>query len=81
MMTSLMAMSAMLAGFLTPMVFDQGRLWTLIPLALVISVVYKCTKLDEMKRVPMAALILWGTIIAGMVAVYIGMAVVCRIFI
>lgn len=42
------------------------RFLMLLPLCLSIAVVYKTTRCDDLREVPVAALTLWVTIVAGM---------------
>ncbi len=44
----------------------------MLPLCLSIAVVYKTTRCDDLRDVPVAALILWGTIVVGMYTVGVG---------
>jgi hypothetical protein len=66
--------------FLSPVTYDSSRLWMLLPLTLIISVVYKAIKLDDLKALPMAAFFLWLTIVFGMVAVAVGLYVLILLF-
>ncbi len=45
----------------------------MLPLCLSIAVVYKTTRCENLREVPLAALILWGTIVVGMYAVGVGL--------
>ena len=45
------------------------RLFLLLPLCLFISIVYKTTRCYSLGEVPLAALALWATLVAGMVGV------------
>ena len=45
----------------------------MLPLCLSIAVVYKTTRCENLRDVPVAALILWGTIVIGMYGVGIGL--------
>ncbi len=69
-------MTGFLAGvFLTgidPLSGGQ-RMALILPLCLSIAVVYKTLRCREMREIPMAALILWGTVVLGMYAVAVGM--------
>ncbi|HNQ22919.1 MAG TPA: hypothetical protein PKK06_07485 [Phycisphaerae bacterium] len=49
------------------------RLLLILPLCLAVAVVYKTTRCADVKQVPMAALILWVTIVIGMYAVGVGL--------
>jgi hypothetical protein len=66
--------------FLTPITYDSSRLWMLLPLTLIISVVYKAIKLDDLKALPVAAIFLWLTIVFGMMAVAVGLYVLIGLF-
>jgi len=72
-------MITMLA-FLKPIVCDSGRLWMLLPLSLAIATVYKTTRTKNLKTLPVAILLLWLTIIGGMVGVAIVLYLVILIF-
>ena len=45
----------------------------MLPLCLSIAVVYKTTRCESLRDVPVAALILWGAIVVGMYAVGVGL--------
>jgi len=66
--------------FLTPITYDSSRLWMLLPLTLIISVVYKAIKLDDLKALPVAAIFLWLTIDFRMIAVAVGLYVLIGLF-
>ena len=51
------------------------RMLLLLPLCLAISVVYKTTKCDHVREVPLTSIVLWFTIVVGMYAVGIGLLV------
>lgn len=72
--------SILAAVFLEPVVFDSGRLWMLLPLSLAIAIVYKTLKLEDLKAVPVAAFLLWITILGGMVGVAVALYVIIWIF-
>jgi len=60
--------------FVNPMMFSRFTgLLLLLPLCLAVSVVYKTIKLDDIRKVPVAAALSWLTILAGMAAVAIAM--------
>lgn len=56
-----------------------GRLAMMLPLCLSIAVVYKTTRCEELRQVPLAALALWGTIVVAMYAVGVGLWIVFSI--
>ena len=58
----------------------QFAAWMLLPLSLAIAVVYKTIKLENLRTLPVAALLLWLTIIGGMVAVAVGLYVLIWLF-
>ncbi len=80
MITMCICNSMLAAAFLNPIVFDGGRLWMLLPLSLAIAIVYKTLKLDDLKALPVAAFLLWITILGGMVGVAAALYVIIRIF-
>ena len=49
------------------------RLLLMLPLCLSIAVVYKTTRCDDLREVPVAALTLWVTIVVGLLAVGVGL--------
>ena len=49
------------------------RLLLILPLCLSVAVVYKTTRCANLKDIPVAALVLWVTIVIGMYAVGIGL--------
>ncbi len=68
-------------AFLQPISFDSGRLWMLLPLTLAVSVVYKTLKLDNLKALPIAAGLLWATIVGGMIGVAIALYILIWLFV
>ena len=68
-------MTSVLAGLFTSGVVLNGKqhFLLLLPLCLSIAVVYKTTRCENLRDVPLAALVLWGTIVIGMYAVGIGL--------
>jgi hypothetical protein len=66
--------------FLTPITYDSSRLWMFLPLTLIISVVYKAIKLDDLKALTVAALFLWLTIVFGMIAVAVALYILMGLF-
>ena len=68
-------MSALLGNLFVHPVTVTGWEQTamLFPLCLAIAVVYKSTKCERPREVPLASLILWVTIVVGMYAVGIGL--------
>ncbi len=65
---------AILGAFTTAMTLGgKERLLLMLPLCLSIAVVYKTTRLENLREVPTAALLLWATIILGMSAVGFGL--------
>ena len=64
----------MAALFTTPMqVVGLMRMGLLLPLALSVAVVYKATKLDDLRPLVPAALALWVTIVVAMYAVVVSL--------
>ena len=55
--------------FLKPFIYESSRIWMLLPLTLAIAVVYKTTRLENLRAIPMASFLLWSVIIAGMIIV------------
>ena len=48
----------------------------MLPLCLSIAIVYKTTRCENLRDVPVAALVLWGTIVVGMYAVGVALLLV-----
>ena len=67
-MTELLA-SVFTTGISLP---SGSRLLLMLPLCLSIAIVYKTTRLEDLRKVPVAALILCVTIVIGMCTVGIG---------
>lgn len=66
--------------FVDPMRFGSGtRFALLLPLAASVSVVYKTIRVDSIRTLPRAALILWVTILLGMLAVGVGLLIAFRL--
>jgi hypothetical protein len=74
-------MSGLLGGIFTnPMTLTGVQhAWALLPLCLSISIVYKATRCDKVRDIPLAALVLCVTIVLGMYAVGIGLWILHRI--
>jgi len=70
----------LLASFFNPMTFDSHRLWMLLPLTLAVAIVYKATRLENIRALPVAATLLWLTIIAGMLAVAVVLYLIIFLF-
>ena len=49
------------------------RFLLMLPLCLSIAVVYKTTRLEDVRAIPAAALVLWVTIVLAMCAVGVGL--------
>ena len=67
-MTAILALftsSAQLSG--------MQRLMLMLPLCFSVAVIYKTTRLEDMRDVPAAALVLWVTIVLSMCAVGVGL--------
>jgi uncharacterized membrane protein len=58
-----------------------NRQLMMLPLCLSIAIVYKTTRCENMRDVPVAALVLWGTIVLGMYAVGVGLWMVFTILV
>ena len=69
-------MTGMLAELFTTAIelaSRQQRLLLILPLCLSIAIVYKATRCETLRELPVAALTLWGTIVVGMYAVGVGL--------
>ena len=68
-------MTDLLAGLFTTAIDLPGgsRVLLMLPLCLSISIVYKTTRIEDLRRVPVAALILCVTIVIGMCTVGFGL--------
>ena len=49
------------------------RFLLMLPLCLCIAIVYKTTRCESLREVPVASLVLWGTIVLGMYVVGVGL--------
>jgi hypothetical protein len=65
MIESLLAVGVQLTGF--------SRFLLMLPLCLSVAVVYKVTRIDDLREAVPAALVLWVTIVIGMIAVGVGL--------
>ena len=74
-------MMAVLANLFIAAVTLGGaeRQMLMLPICLSIAIVYKTTRCENLREVPVAALILWGTIVVGMYAVGVGLWVLYSI--
>lgn len=68
-------MIALLAGVFVTGIRLTGlqRLAMMLPLCLSIAIIYKTTRCERLRDVPLAALALWVTIVLGMYAVGLGL--------
>lgn len=76
-------MISALAGLFTTAVDLTGvqRLLLMLPLCLSIAIIYKTTRCENLREVPVAALGLWITIVLGMYAVGLGLWVAFEIMV
>ncbi len=76
-------MISALAGLFTTAVELTGiqRLLLMLPLCLSIAIIYKTTRCENLREVPVAALALWITIVLGMYAVGLGLWVAFEIMV
>ncbi len=74
--------SALAGLFTTPIELTGIQSFLLmLPLCLSIAIVYKTTRCRNLRDVPVAALVLWVTIVAGMYAVGFGLWLVFEIMV
>ena len=68
-------MTGLLAALFTTPITMTGfqHALLMLPLCLSISVVYKTVRCEEVREIPLASLVLWVTMVAGMYAVGIGL--------
>jgi len=68
-------MTPLIAGlFTTAMELPAGRrAWFILPLCLSIAVVYKTLRVPDLRKVPLASIVLWITIVISMYAVGVGL--------
>ena len=68
-------MTAQLASLFTTAIELSGRqrFLLMLPLCLSIAIVYKAIRDDSLRRLPVAVLTLWVTIVIGLVAVGAGL--------
>ena len=60
--------------FIRPMsLTGAGQFYMLLPLVMAVAVVYKTIHTRSMRDVPIAAVVLWATILTGMFAIAIGL--------
>ena len=57
------------------------RFLLMLPLCLSIAVVYKTMRLEDVRAIPMASVILWATIVLAMCAVGVGLWAVFSILV
>jgi hypothetical protein len=70
-------MSDLLAVFLTPVSLSRTQqMLLLLPLCLTISLVYKTTKCENVRQIPLATLVSFVTIVVGMYAVGIALLLI-----
>lgn len=63
-----------------PAFAGRGRLLMLLPLVLAVAVVHKTLKQPKLKDLPLAILALWGTIVAAMIGLGVGLLLIYKIF-
>lgn len=65
---------AMLAAFTTSVPLGGAqRLLLMLPLCLSVAIIYKVTRLQNLRHLPVAVGLLWGTIVLGMCGVGLGL--------
>ncbi len=76
-----MTVPAILATFLvTPAAIAPGaRLLLLLPLAASVSIVYKTIRCGDVREIPLASVVLWLTIVGGMLAVGVVLLIAYRL--
>jgi hypothetical protein len=67
-------------AFLKPIAYDSGRFWMLLPLSLAVATVYKATRTKDLRSLPIGILLLWLTIIGGMLGVAVLLYIIILIF-
>jgi hypothetical protein len=70
--------TACLAWIAVSGLWRMALLW---PLSLSIAIVYKTTRCETLREIPLAALALWITIVLGMYAVGVGIWLLFGIFV
>ena len=67
-------MSVIAGLFTTAMELPAGRrAFLILPLCLSIAVVYKTLRVSDVRKVPLASIVLWITIVVAMYAVGVGL--------
>jgi len=68
-------MNGYVAALFTSAIEISGsqRLLLMFPLCLSVAIVYKTTRCQTLRSIPAAALVLWVTIVLGMLAVGVGL--------
>ena len=66
--------TALAVLFTTPIALTgMQRLTLMLPLCLSIAIIYKTTRCKDLRKVPVAAIVLWITIVLGMYTVGVGL--------
>lgn len=73
-------MSMIAAIFLRPIEWESGQLPMLLPLCLAVAIVYKTIKLNDLRRLPVAVVLLWFTMILSMIAITIAIYIIIWLF-
>jgi hypothetical protein len=63
-----------------PTFVGRSRVLMLLPLVLAVAIVHKTLKQPRLKDLPLAVLALWGTIVAAMVGLGVGLLLLYKIF-
>ncbi len=75
-----MLVSILSAIFLTPIIWESKHLPMLLPLTLAVAIVYKTLKLDDLRILPIAAGLLWITILAAMAGITLAIYIILYLF-
>ena len=81
MMAGLLSWPLLAMIFLTPMDFESGKIWMMLPLTLIIAVVYKATKIEDMRQLAVGAFLLWITIVGALLGVGAAIYVILWVFV
>ena len=66
--------------FMHPVLMGQSSLFLVLPLMAVVGLVYKTVRVKYLRQLPLAVLWIWGYMLAGSIALALGLMLLVRIF-
>ena len=58
--------------FVNPVEMGANHIWLVLPLCAVLAVVYKTIRVERLRELPVAVLVLWAYMLGGILALAVG---------